>query len=397
MKKLFTLAALAALTNLYAEGGLPEKPKDGACYAMCSKKPVYKTEVVKVLVQPEFKRLKIVPAEYKPVKEIVVLKPASKKFVYVPATYKKVKKPYVEKEAFNKLAKVPEQFKPAEKQIEIKPKTGAWIVSEDKVPDCPSTDPNECKIVYYQETPAEFAKYTAQEKLKDETAKATPVAAVPATIEVEEEATPAKVEEQEIPAVTKEITRMVLVKDETVVEEVVPAVYQDIKTQIIEKESEVKEWREVPCKVDKIKGKATTSLAAPETKAEAKPAATAPATEPQYEALPVFYKLGSAELTADSKKVIDEKLYQMLVGKPKIKIMIMSHTDSRGSTESNLKLSKGRAKSVVDYLIAKGIDAKRLSSEGYGETKLVNKCKQGVKCSEAEHAKNRRTEFKVIE
>jgi outer membrane protein OmpA-like peptidoglycan-associated protein len=43
-----------------------------------------------------------------------------------------------------------------------------------------------------------------------------------------------------------------------------------------------------------------------------------------------------------------------------------------------------------------GIDSKRLTWKGFGESKLLNKCKDGVKCSEADHAKNRRTEFKII-
>jgi hypothetical protein len=73
----------------------------------------------------------------------------------------------------------------------------------------------------------------------------------------------------------------------------------------------------------------------------------------------------------------------------------MSHTDSRDNAKSNITLSQKRAQSVVDYLIEQKIDPARLAAKGYGETKLLNRCKDGVKCSEEEHQVNRRTEFRI--
>jgi OmpA-OmpF porin, OOP family len=403
---LFSQAKQALPSSGPFAAGLPEKGKDGACYALCSKKPVYKEELVKVLVKPEFKRIKIIPAEYKTVVEKVVVKPASKKFIYIPATYKTEKVSYVAKPASNSLSKVPEEFKRVQKTIEVKPKTGSWIVSEDKAPNCESADPNDCKIIYYLEQEAEVKKYSIQEKVKDETVNKTPVPEETDSYEIEVQVSPAKVEEVPIPEIVEEVTKVVLVKDETTEEEVVPAVYETIKTNVLVSDSSVSEWRQVPCKVDKEKIRTTpiSSSQAPEPtnvkpkQMEQPKLATVEKKEViQYEALPVFYKLGSPELTPESRKVIDEKLYNLLVGRPDVKVMIMSHTDSRGTPASNLSLSKQRAKSVVDYLIEKGIKASRLSSEGYGETQLLNDCKDGVKCSEEEHQKNRRTEFKILE
>jgi len=62
-----------------------------------------------------------------------------------------------------------------------------------------------------------------------------------------------------------------------------------------------------------------------------------------------------------------------------------------------MKLSEKRGKSVIDYLSAKGIVVSRVSANAYGETQLVNKCADGVPCTEDEHAANRRTEILVIE
>jgi hypothetical protein len=72
-----------------------------------------------------------------------------------------------------------------------------------------------------------------------------------------------------------------------------------------------------------------------------------------------------------------------------------SHTDSRATAEYNIELSQKRAESVVRYLILSGINPARLTAKGYGESKLVNKCADGIPCTEAEHQANRRTEFKI--
>ena len=82
---------------------------------------------------------------------------------------------------------------------------------------------------------------------------------------------------------------------------------------------------------------------------------------------------------------------------PKMIIKIEAHTDSRGRDAYNEKLSDRRAKSTRDYIISRGIATERLESAiGYGEKQLLNECSNGVKCSEAEHQLNRRTEFIII-
>jgi hypothetical protein len=70
-----------------------------------------------------------------------------------------------------------------------------------------------------------------------------------------------------------------------------------------------------------------------------------------------------------------------------------SHTDSRASAAFNQKLSERRAKAAYDYVVARGVDASRIGYKGYGETHILNKCLEGVPCSDEEHLVNRRTEF----
>lgn len=109
----------------------------------------------------------------------------------------------------------------------------------------------------------------------------------------------------------------------------------------------------------------------------------------------ILYDLDSANLRSESETSLD-KLVKLLQESPNLKIGIYSHTDSRGSDKYNLDLSQRRAQSVVNYLISKGIDTLRLTARGFGETRLLNKCANGVQCTEEEHQINRRTTFKVL-
>lgn len=92
-----------------------------------------------------------------------------------------------------------------------------------------------------------------------------------------------------------------------------------------------------------------------------------------------------------------DKLVKVMKDNPSWKVELGSHTDCRGSDAYNLVLSQKRSDSAVDYIVSKGIDRDRIIAKGYGETELVNRCDDGVPCSEAEHRENRRTEFKILE
>ncbi len=90
------------------------------------------------------------------------------------------------------------------------------------------------------------------------------------------------------------------------------------------------------------------------------------------------------------------KIEEVLLEYPAMKIAINSHTDSRQTHAYNDVLSGNRAKSTRKWLIKQGISADRLTAKGYGETKLVNNCSDGIDCTEAQHQANRRSEFIVI-
>ncbi|NEW82158.1 MAG: OmpA family protein [Mariniphaga sp.] len=91
-----------------------------------------------------------------------------------------------------------------------------------------------------------------------------------------------------------------------------------------------------------------------------------------------------------------DRLVKDLTDNPTVNVEITAHTDSRGAAAYNLTLSEKRGKSVKDYLIGKGISASRIKVEAMGETKLTNKCADGVPCTKAEHAANRRAEATIV-
>lgn len=110
----------------------------------------------------------------------------------------------------------------------------------------------------------------------------------------------------------------------------------------------------------------------------------------------IYYDYNKATIRRDAAKELDN-LIVVLKDNPSFIVELGSHTDSRGSDAYNLSLSQERAVAAVDYIIEKGgIEQDRIVAKGYGETELSNKCANGVKCSDKQHQKNRRTELKIV-
>ncbi len=111
---------------------------------------------------------------------------------------------------------------------------------------------------------------------------------------------------------------------------------------------------------------------------------------------PIFFEYDSYEITKLAALELD-RVIEIMLKYPTMVIEGTSHTDSRGGDDYNQKLSEKRAKATVDYIVTYGkIMPDRIVATGYGEERLTNQCKNGVKCSDAEHAANRRTEFVII-
>jgi len=110
---------------------------------------------------------------------------------------------------------------------------------------------------------------------------------------------------------------------------------------------------------------------------------------------PIYYDLDKFYIRYQDKVDLD-KIIALMNQYPKMRLGVYSYTDARASKPYNVRLSKNRTMSVVKYLTDHGISKDRLDPRWFGEIYPVNGCVDGVKCSEAEHQQNRRTEFKIL-
>lgn len=109
----------------------------------------------------------------------------------------------------------------------------------------------------------------------------------------------------------------------------------------------------------------------------------------------IDFELDEFELTNEAKIELNKIVFN-LNQNPNFKLEINYYTDSRGPDKYNMELTQKRADASKNYLISKGIDPTRIKATGFGETHLLNGCKNNVKCTDAEHAINRRTEFIIL-
>ncbi|MBC7643453.1 MAG: OmpA family protein [Flavobacterium sp.] len=106
----------------------------------------------------------------------------------------------------------------------------------------------------------------------------------------------------------------------------------------------------------------------------------------------IYFDLDKSYIRQDAALEL-EKILDVMNTNPTMVIDVRSHTDSRQTAAYNLALSSRRAKSTVAWLVKNGIKPNRLSSKGYGESKLAIPCPDGVECTEEQHQLNRRSEF----
>ena len=345
---------------------LPPTAQPGKCYVKCITADEYRDVTETVVIKPEYKVITTTPATYKTIEERVLVKEASKRYVIHPAVYETVSVDYENRSAETILEAVPARFGNSSKTIQVQPVSGKWEYK--KLDNCPSVNKDECMVACYVEYPEVNQTIPITVLDADATTKSTTKPATSASYKKAVVKTPASVEEIEIPAEYATIKKVVVDVPAGSKETVVPAVTKTITKRELVKKGGITTWEEVDCRLVE-----------------------------DVNLLPIFYDYNSAKLTPASEKIIDEYLLKLMKDKPGLRIEIMSHTDSRGNDDYNMALSQQRAQSVVNYLVSKGISRDRLVAKGYGETRLKNRCANGVECTEEEHQQNRRTEFRIIQ
>ncbi len=109
----------------------------------------------------------------------------------------------------------------------------------------------------------------------------------------------------------------------------------------------------------------------------------------------IYFALDCHQINASAREQLDI-LASSLKNFPEIRIELRSHTDVRGTSNYNKLLSERRAEATKRHLISKGVSPDRLETKGLGDSEIINHCHEGVECTEKEHRKNRRTEFRII-
>jgi outer membrane protein OmpA-like peptidoglycan-associated protein len=106
----------------------------------------------------------------------------------------------------------------------------------------------------------------------------------------------------------------------------------------------------------------------------------------------IYYDFDKWNILPESATQLDHLVFFMKENS-QLKVDLSSHTDSRGSTDYNLKLSQLRAQAAVDYIISKGISKTRIMGTGFGKSQLINSCNED--CTPVQHRENRRTEIYI--
>jgi outer membrane protein OmpA-like peptidoglycan-associated protein len=353
------------MAGVQAQGSeLPANPDPDKCYVRCVTPDVYQTETVRVQTAPAHNRLTVIPATYKTVTERVMVKEAYKRYEFVPATFRTETVSYESKSTRDTISVISASFSDATERVLIRPESGSWETTAFE--GCESDDPNDCQVYCYRVYEAEYRTVPVKRLASDANSNKSNTPNETSTYTKEVIATPAEVRTIDVDAVYETINKRVIDVAASVSTETVPATFTEVTKDVLITKGGLTVWEEINCELI------------------------------SYNVLPINYANNSAALTSTSRKVVDDNLLNLLRDRPNIRIQINSHTSSIGSAGANQDLSERRAKGVADYLVSRGINRTRLVTRGFGESQLKNRCADGVNCSEAEHAVNRRTEFRVL-
>jgi outer membrane protein OmpA-like peptidoglycan-associated protein len=110
---------------------------------------------------------------------------------------------------------------------------------------------------------------------------------------------------------------------------------------------------------------------------------------------PIYFDYESSWLNEKTRKEL-QKVIDLMKQNPKMVIECAGHADAKGDVKYNQWMSDRRVKRVVDYVISKGVSSSRISGIGYEEKFIINKCVEGVECTDQERAANRRVEFVIV-
>ena len=203
----------------------PENPKSGKYYAKCVIPDVFKKETIVVESIPSYDKLEIIPAVYKKVVDAVWTK-----------------------EPYHKITIDDAEFEFIYKEVEVLASTESWVAGE-KDPDCPSINPNDCRIFHYRKDPAITRKIPVSIVKTGTSSQKTKIKGNYKLVKRNVEVSPATSAVKTIPAITEQISRKVVVTDEATKVISVAAENINVTKRILVKKGGMTAWRIVPCTI----------------------------------------------------------------------------------------------------------------------------------------------------
>ena len=251
------LASVCMLTATISWGQDMPPMEPGKCYAKCITPDQYSTEEKRIMVKPAYKKLRVTPAEYRTEEEQIMIKPASKRFVYVPATFKTVQRTIQVEDAYNEIKTTAATFTGGSERILVQPKSVRWEYQRNTT-NCKSPD-GDCIVACAVEYPEEYRNVPTQVIGREAGFTKTQKGGRSITVDIQEVATAARVDEIDIPAEYTTITKRILVKDEEVQEEEVPAEYAVETMRVMSSQGGQAKWEEILCDI-KVTGNTTMQV-----------------------------------------------------------------------------------------------------------------------------------------
>ena len=367
---------------------------------------VYETVTEQVLDKEAYTVLTVVPAVYETETEQILSKEAYSTISTSPATYETVTEQKLAQEAGTRIERRPAEFETATETIQTTAASTKWVKKKaDR--NCLSANPDDCLVWCLVEVPAQFRTVTKQVRKAcaegwtasgDDCIRTIDVPAQYTTISYQKLANPASSSKADVPAVYTTRTYRKLVSPARTESREVPATYKTYTYQKVVKPAHTVST-EVPAQYETVSYQKLVSAATTEV-------VEVPATyrDRRFQTLTsdacanlrpcgnstilenVNFQSGSATLTAGSMGEI-RSLATQLKGSTGTATLV-GHTDSQGDDSSNLDLSRRRAKSVYDALVAEGVDASKLRYEGRGEASPI-----ASNATASGRAQNRRTEM----
>ncbi|HSP83613.1 MAG TPA: OmpA family protein, partial [Gillisia sp.] len=109
----------------------------------------------------------------------------------------------------------------------------------------------------------------------------------------------------------------------------------------------------------------------------------------------IYFDFDKSTIKEESKVTLN-KVVDIMKKYPTLEIEIGSHADARGSDSYNMALSERRAAATLEYLVSQGIERERLTAKGFGESMPLNDCTKPTGCTSEQYARNRRSEFTIM-